>query len=182
MGAREPQIYELWSFSIDGTTREVHTFAQIDVSDFSGDCFHTAYGTEIGHIVFIYGRKSIIGSVEWLSVPAPSCGTGVAWTENILVPNSCWGDGCGYKLWDLENRSRPHFGGRSIPWSGAVPFCPNYVPSSPENSRARACRVRDVRLRERRLAWAQNLLRDIHFDGDERGNGSDNSLDGWVDE
>ena len=29
----------------------------------------------------IYGRKSINGSVEWLGVPAPSCDTGVTWTE-----------------------------------------------------------------------------------------------------
>ena len=88
VGGREPQIHELWSFAEDGITREVQTFARIDVGDFSGDCFHTAYATEIGRRVFIYGRKSINGNVKWLKVPAPSCGTGVAWTENIFVPNS----------------------------------------------------------------------------------------------
>ena len=31
--------------------------------------------------------------------------------------------------------------------------------------------------RKRRLTWAQDLLRDLHFDGDERGNGSGDSLD-----
>ena len=39
-----------------------------------------------------------------------------------------------------------------------------------------------VRLRERHLAWAQTLLRDLQFGGDERGNGSDDSLDGWIDD
>ena len=40
----------------------------------------------------------------------------------------------------------------------------------------------DVRLRQRHLEWAQTLLRNLQVDGDERGNGSDDFLDGWVDE
>ena len=108
VGGQEPQIHKLWSFSKDGITRKVHPFGRIDVGNFSGDCFHTAYTTEIGRRVFIYGRKSINGSVEWLSVPGPFYDTGVAWTKNFL----------GY----------------------------------------------------------------LHYDGDERGNGPDDSLDGWVDE
>ena len=95
VGGREPQIQELWSFSEDRITHKFHHFAQIDVDDFSGYCFDTAYATEIERIVFIYGRKSIDGSVEWLGVPAPSYGTGFPWNENIFVPNSCWGDGRG---------------------------------------------------------------------------------------
>ena len=182
VGGREPQIHKLWSFAKDGITREVHSFEWIDVGNFRGDCFHTAYPTEIGLGAFIYGQKSMNGSIEWLGIPATSCGTGVAWTENILVPNPRWGYRCGYERWALVTRSRPRFGGRSIPWCGAVPFHPDYVPISPENARARARRVRDVRLRERNLARAQNLLCDLHFGGDERGNGSDDSLDGWVDE
>ena len=87
-GCREPQIHDLWIFAEDGITREVHPFARIDVGNFSGDCFRTAYATRIGHRVSIYGRKLINGSVEWLGVPAPSCDTGVTWTENILVPDS----------------------------------------------------------------------------------------------
>ena len=65
---------------------------------------------------------------------------------------------------------------------GAVPFHLDYFSSIPENVRARAHHMRDVRLRERRLARAQTLLHNLHFDGVERGNGSDSSLDGWVDE
>ena len=34
---REPQIQELWSFVEDWITREVHTFACVDVGDFSKD-------------------------------------------------------------------------------------------------------------------------------------------------
>ena len=161
VGGREPQIHELRSFAKDRITREVHPFARIDIGDFSGDCFHTAYATEIGRRVFIYVRKSINGSVERLGVPAPSCGTGVAWTENFFVPNSRWGDGRGYERWASATRSRPRFGGRSVPWRGAVLFRPNYVPSSPENACARARRVHDVRLRERRLARAQTLLHNM---------------------
>ena len=121
VGGREPHIHKLWSFSEEGITPEVH-----------GDCFHTAYATEIGCKVFFYGRKIINGSVEWLGVPVPSSGTGVAWTENISAPNSRWGDGRGYKHWASTTRSRPCFGGRSVPWRDKVPFCPNYVLSSPK--------------------------------------------------
>ena len=65
-------------FSEDGINCEVHPFARIDIGDFRGDYFHTAYATEIGRRVFIYGRKSINGSVKWIGVPVPSCGTVVA--------------------------------------------------------------------------------------------------------
>ena len=181
MGGREPQIHKLWSFAEEGVTREVHPFARIGVGDFIGDCFQTAYATEIGRRVFIYGRKSINGSVEWIVVPDLSCNTGVAWTKNILVPNLCWGDRRSCKRWASATHCRPHFGGRSVPWHGVVPFRSNYVPSSPENARARIRRVLDNHLRENRLERAQTLLRNLHFGG-ERGNGSNDSLDGWVDE
>ena len=46
----------------------------------------------------------------------------------------------------------------------------------------RARRVRGIRLRENPLARAQTLLCDLYFGGDEQGNGSYDSLDGWVDE
>ena len=65
-------------------------------------------------------------------VPAPSYDTGVAWTENILVPNPCWGDGRGYEHWALANFSKPCFRERSVSWRGAVSFRPDYVPSSLE--------------------------------------------------
>ena len=55
------------------------------------------------------GGREPHGSVERLSIPAPSCGTGVAWTENILIPNSRWGDGRGYEIWASATLSRPRF-------------------------------------------------------------------------
>ena len=57
------------------------------------------------------GGREPYGSVEQLGVPAPSCGTGVAWTENILVPDLRQGDGHVYKLWASKTRSRPRFNG-----------------------------------------------------------------------
>ena len=53
------------------------------------------------------GGQDPHGSVERIDVPAPSCGTGVAWTENILVPDSRWGDGGSYKTWASTICSRP---------------------------------------------------------------------------
>ena len=121
------------------------------------------------------GGRELHGSVERLGVPAPSCGNGVAWTEDILVPDSCWGDCCSCESSDSTTFYRPCFGGRSAPWRGTVPFRPNNLLISPEKARP----VLYVRLRERRLALAQALLRDLHLDGDKRGNGLDDSLDGW---
>ena len=67
-------------------------------------------------------------------------------------------------------------------WHGDVPFRPDYIPSSLVNARARVRRIRHVCLRENRLARAQTLSRTLHTGGDERGNWSDNDLDGWVDQ
>ena len=107
---------------------------------------------------------------------------GVPWIENILVPELLWGDGGSYKTWALEPQYISRFGGRSFPWRGAVPFRPDYLPSIPVNAHARARRVRDVCVRENLLTWFQTLLRALHTGSDERGNRSDNDLDGWVDQ
>ena len=58
-----------------------------------------------------------------------------------------------------------------------VPFRPDCITSSLENARAWARRVCDVFLMEIRLSRDQTLLRNFHFHGDERGNGSDDS---WM--
>ena len=54
------------------------------------------------------GREPHEG-VERLIIPAPSCSTGVAWTENILVPDLRRGDGHDCEIWASATRSRPHF-------------------------------------------------------------------------
>ena len=106
VGGREPQIYELWTFSEDGITRRVHPFARVDINDFSGYCFHTYFMTEERCRVTIFGRISINVSVEWLGVPIPFYDTaGVPWIDNILVPELHWGDGDSYQVWALETRS-----------------------------------------------------------------------------
>ena len=112
VGGREPQIHKLWTFAEDGITHKVHPFAHVDVSDFSGDCFHTYYMTEERHRVTMFGQISINVSVEWLGVPIPFYDTsGVPWIDNILVPELRWGDGNSYQVWASESCSRPHFGG-----------------------------------------------------------------------
>ena len=117
-------------------------------------------------------------SVEWLGTPIPFFDTArVPWIENILVPILRCGDEGNYKTWSLENQSRPCFGRRSVPWCGAVPFCPNHLPNSPVNARATAHRVRDSHLQENSLAQAQTVSRDLHTGGDKRGNRSDDDLD-----
>ena len=108
--------------------------------------------------------------------------TGVPYTDNILVPKVRWGDGGNYETWDFQTQSGVCLGGISVPWHGAVPLCAAYLPMSPVNTRATAHYVCEVCLWENRLMRAQNLSRAHHTGGDERGNRSDNDLDGWVDQ
>ena len=55
--------------------------------------------TEETRRVTIFGWRSINTSVKWLGTPVPFYDiTGVPWTENILVPELCWGDRGNYKL------------------------------------------------------------------------------------
>ena len=77
---------EVWTFSDDGITPEVHPTAIVDVGAFDGDFFATDYLTENGHRVPIFGRKSINGSFEWMGVPEFLRTDGTPWTANILAP------------------------------------------------------------------------------------------------
>ena len=71
VGGQEPQIHELWTFAEDGITRKVHPFARVNVSNFSGDYFHTYFMTEERRRVTIFGQTSMNVSVKWLGVPIP---------------------------------------------------------------------------------------------------------------
>ena len=51
------------------------------------------------------GCREPYGSVERLGVPAPFCGTGVAWTENISVPDLRRGDGRDCETWAFATRA-----------------------------------------------------------------------------
>ena len=138
--------------------------------------------TEEDRRVTIFGRRSINASVKWLGIPVPFYDTTrVPWIDNILVPELRWVDGGNYKTWSLQTQSGVCFGGRSFPWRGAVPFRPAHLPRSPVNTRTTARHVHDIRLGENRLARNQTSSRAHHIGGDERGNRSDDDLDGWVD-
>ena len=113
------------------------------------------------------GGREPHGSVEWIGIPAPSCGNGVAWTENIFVPNSRWVNGRGYECWASATLSRARFGGRSVPWRCVVPFRAAYLLRRPVNMCATARRVHDVFLRENRLPQDQTLSHAHHTGGDE---------------
>ena len=175
---REPQIHKLWSYAEDGITRKFHPFLSIDVGNLYGDCFKTNYSTEVGRRVAIYGQISINGSVELISVPAPFCNNGVAWTDNLLVPESRWGDEVRVGKWAWVTKPGVLIGAEVLLRS-VIPACPAYLPRSPpKNARATARRVCDACLLENCLARAQNILYTQHICGDEQVNWS---YENWDD-
>ena len=126
--------------------------------------------TEEARRVTIFGQRSINVTVEWFVTPVRFYDTaGVPCIDNILVPELNWGDRGKYETWALQTQSGVHFGGRSVPWCGAVPFCPAYLPRIPINTRGTARGICDVRLRENRLAQDQTLSRAHLTGGDKRG-------------
>ena len=130
----------------------------------------------------VYGQKSIHGSVARIGVPVPFCNTGVAWTENILVPSPRWGDGVTYATWTLGNQSGVIIGD-DVPWHSIFPACPAYLPiSPPENERATTRRIFDALLQDHRLARAQNILYAHHIGDDGRVNWLDDDWDDLWDE
>ena len=78
-----------------------------------------------------YGQSYIIGSVEWLGIPAPFCGNGVAWTDKLLVSKARWGDKGTVEIWDLRTKSGFCYSGDDVPWSDTVLFCVVYLRRSP---------------------------------------------------
>ena len=130
----------------------------------------------------IYGQRSITDSVEWIGVPDPFFDTGVSWTDKLLVPKARWGDRVRFGYWAWGAQPGVLIGD-DVLWRSVVPARPAYLPRSPpENARATACRVRDARLWEHRLAWAQNVLYAHHICGDERVNHSNDDWDDIWDE
>ena len=130
VGRREPQIHKLLIFAEDGITRKVYPFTRIDVGNFSGVCFKTDYSTEVGSRVAIYGQRYINGRFKWLDVPAPFCDAGMAWTDNLLVPEARWGDGVRFGAWAWGNQ--PGFLiVFDVPWHGVFPSRSAYLPRSP---------------------------------------------------
>ena len=92
MDRQEPQIHEVWTFSEDGVTREVHPKARVDVSArFVGE-FATGYLNPSWHRITMFGVNYINGSVKWLGVltssgPMDPLGLQISWLP-ILVGNT----------------------------------------------------------------------------------------------
>ena len=107
--------------------------------------------------------KSINRSFEFLGVPDTLRTNGTYWIDNILVTSPY--QGVGGTVTNLNWRSQP--GGCYdivyVPRHGAVPARTNYLPRSPENSRATARRFYDNLLRENRLACVQSLSNSRHI-------------------
>ena len=93
VGRKQPEIYEVWTFSDNKITPKVHPFARIDVSNFVGDCFATDYLIENGRKVPMIRRKCINGIFEWMGIPDFLRTNGPPWTANILAPYANWGRG-----------------------------------------------------------------------------------------
>ena len=93
MDGQDHQVHEVWAFSDDGITREVHLTAQVDVGAGVIGQFSSDYLTESGRRIPILGGISINGSVEWLGIPDFKRTGGPIWADNLLVPHSSWGDG-----------------------------------------------------------------------------------------
>ena len=181
-GGRQPEIHEVWTFGDNGITPKVHSFARVDVGNFLGDCFGTDYLAENGRRVPIYGRKWINGRVKWLGVPTFLRNDGTPWADNVLCTSLCWGVGGTYEIWDLESQPGGRYSNVDVPWRGAVPARPTYLPRSPENARATVRRVCDDLLREHRMARAQSISDSRHILRDELVNCTDCTLDDLWDE
>ena len=82
---------------------------------------------------------------------------GPPWTDNILCPSPCWGVGGTVKILSWGGQPGGYYGGFHVSWRGAVPARLAYLPWSPKNMLATACRICDDLLQKHRLARAQGL-------------------------
>ena len=130
----------------------------------------------------IHGQKSINGRVEWLGVPVLFCDTGVAWNDNLMVPEACWGDGVrvGGCAWGNQPGVLIEV---DILWRGVIPAYAAYLPRSPpENARTSTRCVRDAHLQEHYLVRDENHLYAHHIGGDEWVFWCDDNWDNLLDE
>ena len=93
VGGRHTKIHDIWTFSDDGITPEVHHFARVDVVAFVEDCFAANFLTENGRRVPMLGRKFIDGSFEYVGVPDFLRTNGPPWNDNLLAPYADCGRG-----------------------------------------------------------------------------------------
>ena len=69
VGRLQPEIHEVWTFSYNIITTEIHPTSRFDVVAFVGDCFVTDYLSENGRRVTMFERKLINGIFKWMGVP-----------------------------------------------------------------------------------------------------------------
>ena len=123
------------------------------------------------------GRNLINGSVKWIGVPRLVCDDELPWTANILVPIPRWGVGGTFENLAWGSQPSGRYSGVDVPWRGAAPARPAYLPWSLENACSTVRRVRDNLLREHCLARAQSLSNSRHILRDELFNRMDCALD-----
>ena len=94
----------------------------------------------------LFLSKSINGSFEFWGIADPLRTRGPYWIGNILCPSPRWGFRGTVENFNWGIQPGDRYGGVDIPWRGAVPARPAYLPQSPENSFNTAHRVRDDHL------------------------------------
>ena len=144
-------MHKIWRLGSDGITREVHPTAQIDIGAGTMGQFSYDYLAENGWRIPILGQISINGSVKMLGIPNLCRTSGPMFIENLLalilsvgvIRTGSFPWGGAYSMW-------------SVPCSSFIPAHPTYMPRSPENARADACRVCDNSLCSRRCACTRS--------------------------
>ena len=139
----KPEVNEVWNLGEDSVTPKVHCIAKVDINAGFVCKFSTNYLTENGFKTSIFFKNSINGIFEFLGVPDPLRTNGPYWIDNILVPIKSWGVGGTLKNLNWGSRPGVRCDSVSVPWRGAVPSHPAYLPRIPENMCTTARRVRD---------------------------------------
>ena len=143
MDGREPKAHEDWTFGEDGVTPGVHPTARFDIGAGFVSEFLTNYLTEDGIRIPMFGRKSINGIFEWLSVSAPLRTDVPPWTDNILVPGPAWGYGGTATNSNWGSQPDRPYGSVFVLWIGPIRVMPAYVCRSLENMRSAPRRICD---------------------------------------
>ena len=88
-------------------------------------------------------KKSINGSFDLLVVADSLRTRGPYCIENILCPSPRWGVGGTDEILNWGSQPCSRYVSVDVPWRGAIPARPDYLPRSLENARANGHRIRD---------------------------------------
>ena len=179
---RDPEVHEVLIWGDDKITPKVHPTARVDVNPWISRVFATNYFTETGFRTSIFCKKIINGSFEFLGLADPLRTRGPYWIDNLLCPSPRWEVGGTVENLNWGSQPGGRYGGVDVPWCGAVPACPAYIPRSPENVCATARGVCDNLLREHRLERAQILSNSCDINRDHLFDRTDCAWDNLWDE